>query len=42
MRRPRKVSLEELVNENKKGILSDKEALEKIEKKLEEKHSKNL
>ncbi|MGG3017720.1 FbpB family small basic protein [Geobacillus stearothermophilus] len=36
MRRSRKMALQELISENKRQLLSDREALEKIEKKLEE------
>lgn len=36
MRRVRKMSIKELVNENIRMLLSDKEALERIDKKLEE------
>ncbi|CAM4090372.1 FbpB family small basic protein [Geobacillus sp. FSL K6-0789] len=36
MRRSRKMTLQELISENKRQLLSDREALEKIEKKLEE------
>jgi hypothetical protein len=37
MRKPRKRSFAELVSENKRQLLSDRVALEKIETKLEEK-----
>ncbi|MBL4950679.1 FbpB family small basic protein [Neobacillus sp. OS1-32] len=37
MRRPRKRSFEELVSENKSQLLKDSAALEKIEKRLEQK-----
>ncbi|MCM3601446.1 FbpB family small basic protein [Robertmurraya korlensis] len=37
MRKPRKRSFEELVAENKLQLLRDREALDKIEAKLEEK-----
>lgn len=33
-----KKSLEELVKENKQEILKDKQALEKIEKRIEKRH----
>ncbi|MDQ0339243.1 hypothetical protein J2S00_002029 [Caldalkalibacillus uzonensis] len=42
MRRTRKITLEELIKENKDLLLNDKKELEKIEKRLEEKHVKNL
>ncbi|MFK2825347.1 FbpB family small basic protein [Bacillus sp. B190/17] len=38
MRFKHKKSFEELVNENKQQILNDKIALEKIEKRIEERH----
>ena len=37
MRKPRKRSFAELVSENKRQLLSDRDAMEKIEMKLEEK-----
>lgn len=37
MRKPRKRSFEELVAENKLQLLRDRDALDKIEAKLEEK-----
>lgn len=37
MRKPRKRSFEELVLENKRQLLKDQAALEKIEERLEEK-----
>jgi hypothetical protein len=37
MRKPRKRSFEELVLENKRQILSDRDAMEKLEAKLEQK-----
>ena len=37
MRKPRKRSFAELVSENKRQLLSDRVAMEKIEMKLEEK-----
>lgn len=42
MRRTRKITLEELVKENKDLLMKDKEALEKIERRLEEKHMKHF
>jgi hypothetical protein len=36
MRRPRKMTFRELIMENKRQLLNDREAMEKIEKKLEE------
>ncbi|MGC4378439.1 FbpB family small basic protein [Fictibacillus sp. Mic-4] len=41
MRKFRKISFKDLVNENKRQLLSDHEEMERIEKKLEDKHSKN-
>jgi hypothetical protein len=38
MRKFKKRSFQELVLENKKQLLSDREALEKIENRLEQKH----
>ncbi len=38
MRKPRKRSFSELVNENKRQLLNDREAIEKIEERLEQKH----
>lgn len=38
MKRKRKVSFEELVQENKDELLKDLKALERIEAKLESKH----
>ncbi|WP_174733412.1 FbpB family small basic protein [Mesobacillus harenae] len=37
MRKPRKRSFSELVLENKRQLLSDRDALEKLEMKLEQK-----
>jgi hypothetical protein len=37
MRRIKKITMEELVSENKKMLLNDKSALEKIEEKVEKK-----
>ena len=42
MRRIRKVSFSELVSENKKVLMNDKDALEKIDDRIEEKLSKML
>ncbi|MFC4183994.1 FbpB family small basic protein [Saccharococcus thermophilus] len=36
MRRTRKMTFQELLMENKRQLLNDREAMEKIEKKLEE------
>lgn len=36
MRRTRKVTFQELIMENKRQLMNDREAMEKIEKKLEE------
>ncbi|AEH47706.1 FbpB family small basic protein [Parageobacillus thermoglucosidasius] len=36
MRKTRKVTFRELIMENKRQLLNDREAMEKIEKKLEE------
>ncbi|KYD32392.1 MULTISPECIES: FbpB family small basic protein [Bacillaceae] len=36
MRRTRKMTFQELIMENKRQLLNDREAMEKIEKKLEE------
>lgn len=38
MRKPRKRSFTELVNENKLQLLRDQSAIEKIEERLEKKH----
>jgi hypothetical protein len=38
MRKPRKRSFAELVNENKRQLMSDRAAIEKIEERLEKKH----
>lgn len=35
MRRTRKMTFQELIMENKRQLLNDREAMEKIEKKLE-------
>jgi hypothetical protein len=37
MRKPRKRSFEELVLENKRDIMNDRDAMEKLEAKLEQK-----
>ncbi|EIJ77984.1 hypothetical protein PB1_10459 [Bacillus methanolicus PB1] len=37
MRKPRKRSFAELVSENKQQLLNDRDALEKIEERLEQK-----
>lgn len=42
MRRTRKIRFEDLVDENKKDLMNDKETLEKIERKVEEKRLKRL
>ncbi|WP_138415139.1 FbpB family small basic protein [Aquibacillus sediminis] len=36
--RPRKLSFEELVNQNKQELLSDHQAMTKIEEQLEKRH----
>lgn len=41
MRRIRKISFEELVSENKKKLLSDKEALKRIDERIENKRLKS-
>ncbi|WP_077247464.1 MULTISPECIES: FbpB family small basic protein [Bacillaceae] len=38
MRIKHKKSLEELIQENKEQLLKDKQAIEKIEKRIEERH----
>lgn len=38
MRRTRRKSFEELVNENKRQLLSDRDAIERIEEKLEKRY----
>ncbi|MCK6257132.1 FbpB family small basic protein [Fictibacillus sp. WQ 8-8] len=40
MRKNRHISFKDLVRENKRELLGDQEAMERIEKKLEEKHTK--
>lgn len=42
MRKPRKRSFAELVLENKRQLLKDQAAIEKIEMRLEEKRSEKL
>ncbi|AIE59930.1 FbpB family small basic protein [Bacillus methanolicus] len=37
MRKPRKRTFKELVSENKQQLLNDRDALEKIEERLEQK-----
>jgi Fur-regulated basic protein B len=41
MRKNRKMSFRELVNENKRQLLKDESYLEQLEKKLDEKHTRN-
>jgi Fur-regulated basic protein B len=41
MRKNRKMSFRELVNENRRQLLKDESYLEKLEKKLDEKHTRN-
>lgn len=41
MRKPLKLSFEQLVSENKRKLLEDKEALERIEQRLEERYLSN-
>lgn len=38
MRKPRKRSFEELVNENKLQLLRDQDAIDRIEERIEKKH----
>lgn len=38
MRRPRKRSFSELIQENKQALLKDEAAMKKLEEKLEQKH----
>ncbi len=40
MRRTRKIRFEDLVAENKRTLMKDKETLERIERKIEEKSLK--
>jgi hypothetical protein len=42
MRKVRKITLEELILENKRKLLNDREAMEKIEEKLEERILKKM
>ncbi|RAK18468.1 Fur-regulated basic protein B [Anoxybacillus vitaminiphilus] len=42
MRKIRKVTLEELILENKQQLLNDREAMERIEEKLEERILKKV
>ncbi|KAB7671113.1 FbpB family small basic protein [Bacillus sp. B1-b2] len=42
MRKPRKRSFQELVMENKMQLLKDREAIERIEERLENKHLKKV
>lgn len=42
MRRVKKMSFNELVNENKKLLMNDKEAIEKIEERVEERRVSKL
>lgn len=42
MRRPRKKSFSDLVLENKLALLSDADAMEKIEDRLEKKHLRRI
>ncbi|WP_083978886.1 FbpB family small basic protein [Bacillus alveayuensis] len=42
MRKTRKITLEELILENKRKLLNDREAMEKIEEKLEERILKKM
>ncbi|SFE97559.1 FbpB family small basic protein [Alteribacillus iranensis] len=42
MRKPRRTSLNELVQENIKELISDPDAVSEIEKKLEEKKAKEV
>jgi hypothetical protein len=41
MRKNKKISFRELVNENKRQLLKDETFIEQLEKKLDEKHTKN-
>ncbi|RWZ60785.1 FbpB family small basic protein [Halobacillus fulvus] len=38
--RPGRLSFEELVDQNKQELLKDEQAIEKIEKQIDEKHTK--
>lgn len=42
VRKVKKMSFNELVNENKRALLNDAEAIERIEARLDEKHYKRL
>ncbi|SFE90200.1 FbpB family small basic protein [Alteribacillus iranensis] len=42
MRKTTRISLNELINENKKEIMSNQEIINDIEKRLEDKHSKKV
>ncbi|MCT8137909.1 FbpB family small basic protein [Anaerobacillus sp. CMMVII] len=42
MRKIKKMSFDDLVNQNKKELLNDEEALEKIEERLDNKHYERL
>jgi hypothetical protein len=42
MRKIRKLTLEELILENKRQLLNDREAMERIEEKLEERMLKKV
>ncbi|MDM5316385.1 FbpB family small basic protein [Fictibacillus sp. b24] len=41
MRKNRKMSFRELVNENKRQLLKDETYIEQLEKKIDERHTKN-
>lgn len=40
--RPNRISFEDLVDRNKQQLLQDDDALEEIEKQIDEKHSKRI
>ncbi|WP_081988474.1 FbpB family small basic protein [Halobacillus sp. BBL2006] len=40
--RPNRISFEDLVDQNKQQLLKDEEALDKIERDIDEKHVKKL
>lgn len=42
MRHTRRMSFEDLVDLNKKQLLKDQEAIEEIERQIDEKHSKRM
>ncbi len=42
MRKTRQMTLEELVHENREELMNDKEALEQLETRLDERHSEAL